>query len=135
MDNLNESQRSYCMSRIRAKGTKPELMVRRVLHKLGYRFRLHRSDLRGAPDIVLPRLRTAIFVHGCFWHQHPDCRWATKPASNTEYWRSKLQGNVQRSRDAVEDLMRAGWKVVIVWECQTRDYGELRARMSELLKE
>jgi len=134
MDNLNESQRSYCMSRISAKDTKPEIVVRQTLHKLGLRFRLHRRDLSGVPDIVLPRFRTAIFVHGCFWHQHSGCRRATTPNSNAEYWTSKLEGNARRSRDAVVDLEEAGWRVEIIWECETKNTAELETRIIKLLK-
>ena len=133
MDNLNENQRSYCMSRIREKNTNPELVVRRVLHKLGYRFRLHRKDLSGVPDIVLPRHRTVIFVHGCFWHQHPGCNRARQPKSNIEYWSGKLANNIERSKVAITRLKRSGWRVVIIWECETKQLELLEKRISEFL--
>jgi len=133
MDNLNESQRSYCMSHIRAKNTKPELVVRQVLHKLGYRFRLHRRDLSGVPDIVLPRYRTVIFVHGCFWHQHPGCNRARVPRSNIEYWSGKLATNIERNKEAITQLELSGWQVLIIWECETEQLEHLTTRILWLL--
>ena len=109
------------MAGIRGKGTKPEIVVRRALFAQGFRFRLHRSDLPGGPDIVLPRRKVAIFVHGCFWHQHAGCRFAKLPSSNADFWRNKLDGNVQRDRRAIEALRSAGWRVLTVWECVTRE--------------
>lgn len=134
MDNLSKSQRSYCMSRIRAKDTKPEIIVRRILHRLGYRFRLHRRDLPGAPDIVLPRYRFAIFVHGCFWHQHPGCRRATLPVSNVEYWTDKLAWNITRSNEAIAVLEQSGWRIAVVWECETKDLEALRLKIIRFLQ-
>lgn len=119
-DRVNESVRSRTMRAVRSKNTKPELTLRSALHKAGYRFRIHRSDLPGSPDIVLPRFRTALFVNGCFWHQHPGCKRATLPVHNAGYWRRKLNSNVlrdKRSRRALESL---GWRVKTVWECQLR---------------
>ncbi len=106
------------MSRIRSGNTKPELIVRGLLHRMGFRFRVHRRDLPGKPDIVLPKYKTVIFVHGCFWHRHERCKKATMPATNREFWQDKFNANVardQRNRDA---LRRAGWKVVVAWECR-----------------
>lgn len=108
------------MRRIRKTDTKPELVVRCVVHKMGYRFRLHRRDLPGTPDLVFPRLRKIIFVNGCFWHQH-DCRLgAKKPSSNQGYWLPKLIRNVERDRQALARLEVAGWDVLVIWECETR---------------
>ncbi len=133
MDNLSKEQRSYCMSRIRAKDTMPELIVRRIVHRLGYRFRLHRRDLPGCPDIVLPRHRKAIFVHGCFWHMH-SCRYGqVAPTTNRNYWGRKRKGNVQRDQEELRALRHLGWKVLIVWECWTKDVPTLERRVQQFL--
>ncbi len=113
--------RSRIMAAVRGRDTAPELRVRRCLHAMGYRFRLHRRDLPGTPDIVLPRHRTCIFVHGCFWHRHPGCRKATTPKRNAEFWNEKFARNVARDEANGRDLMSAGWNVVILWECETED--------------
>ena len=109
------------MAGIRRGGTRPEMLVRRALFAKGFRFRLHRKDLPGKPDIVLPRRKVAIFVHGCFWHRHAECRFAKLPSSNADFWHNKLDGNVQRDRQVVEALRSAGWRILTVWECATRD--------------
>ncbi|WP_273861194.1 very short patch repair endonuclease [Pseudomonas sp. LA5] len=121
MDIVDPARRSRMMATIRGKDTKPEMLVRRFLHAHGFRFRLHRADLPGKPDIVLPRLRSCIFVHGCFWHRHPGCRYAVLPKTRAEFWADKLEGNVERDRQAIEALRNAGWIVFIVWECELRD--------------
>jgi DNA mismatch endonuclease (patch repair protein) len=113
--------RSRMMSGIQGKGTKPELIVRHMLFASGYRFRLHRKDLPGSPDIVMPGRRVAIFVHGCFWHAHQGCKYAKTPSTRTEFWTAKLQGNVDRDRRAADKLAEMGWRVLNVWECSTRD--------------
>jgi DNA mismatch endonuclease (patch repair protein) len=120
-DIVSPEKRSRMMAGIRVKGTKPEMLVRRALFAEGFRFRLHRSDLPGGPDIVLPSWKVAIFVHGCFWHRHVGCRFAKLPSSNADFWRNKLDGNVQRDCLAVEALRSTGWRVLTVWECATRD--------------
>lgn len=121
------------MSKVRKKDTKPEVLVRSAVHRLGYRFRLHRADLPGTPDLTFPRLRKVIFVHGCFWHRH-DCRLAGKlPARRQEYWLPKLRRNVERDAEAKQSLAQRGWAVLTIWECETRDQKELRARLSEFL--
>ena len=107
------------MSRVRGKHTKPELAVRRLLHGLGYRFRLHRRDLPGSPDIVFPSRRVVVFVHGCFWHRHEGCRRTTDPKTRGDFWQAKFARNVRRDADNQTLLEAAGWKVVIVWECET----------------
>lgn len=112
--------RSEIMARIRSKNTTPELAVRQALHAAGLRFRLHRTDLPGRPDIVFPGRRTVVFVHGCFWHSHPGCKRARIPGTRQEYWVPKLLRNVERDQAAAAALRSAGWRVLIVWECETR---------------
>ncbi|OHV13110.1 very short patch repair endonuclease [Kushneria phosphatilytica] len=108
------------MAGIKGRDTQPELMVRRYLHACGYRFRLHRRDLPGRPDLVLPRYRCALFVHGCFWHRHDGCFYATSPATRKQFWQDKLEGNVQRDRRQQQRLLELGWRVVVIWECGLR---------------
>ena len=117
MDRLTKVERSWNMSRIRNKDTKPEMIVRSALHKLGFRYRLHAKNLPGHPDIVLSKYHTVIFVHGCFWHQHPGCKKATIPNNNHEFWLRKLEENVVRDKKNITKLESLGWKVIIVWEC------------------
>jgi DNA mismatch endonuclease (patch repair protein) len=119
-DIVSRAKRSEMMSRIRGKDTGPELRVRSLLHRMGYRFRLHRRDLPGRPDVVLPRHHVAVFVHGCFWHQHRGCKLAYTPKTRTRFWREKFEENVQRDRKAQRELGKMGWKVVVIWECETR---------------
>ncbi|MFF3566890.1 very short patch repair endonuclease [Nocardia jiangxiensis] len=121
-------QRSRTMRAVRSQDTKPEMAVRRFLHAAGLRYKLHDPHLPGKPDLVLPGRRTVVFVHGCFWHQHPGCRAADRPASNTEYWTRKLDGNVSRDIRKQAELESQGWKVLVIWECQTRD----RSALNEL---
>ncbi|MHA6894009.1 very short patch repair endonuclease [Ralstonia pseudosolanacearum] len=120
MDTISKVARSALMARIRSKDSKPERALRSAMHRAGLRFRLHRTDLPGTPDIVLPATKIAIFVHGCFWHQHPRCKLASSPRSNTEYWLPKLQRNVERDRRVAKALRHLGWAVLTVWECQIR---------------
>jgi DNA mismatch endonuclease, patch repair protein len=120
-DIVDQATRSRMMSGIRGKDTKPELEVRRFLHRLGFRYRIHDKHLPGHPDIVLPRYRTVVFVHGCFWHQHPGCKLAAKPGTNAEFWRDKLRGNVERDARSIQRLSELGWRSVTVWECETGD--------------
>lgn len=108
------------MSGIRGKNTKPELLVRSMLFKAGYRFRLHRKDLPGTPDIVMPGRRVAIFIHGCFWHRHHDCSLARLPKSNAEFWKIKLSGNERRDQIKYSQLANLGWRVLVIWECAIR---------------
>ena len=128
MDIVSEEQRSYNMSRIRWKDTKPELIVRSMLHRLGYRFTVNgpkNKKLPGRPDIVLPRYRTVIFVHGCFWHTHAGCKFATIPKTRTEWWKAKLEGNVERDERKQKELKALGWNVVVVWECELKNAEKL----------
>ncbi len=117
------------MSQIRNKDTRPERIVRSVLHKLGFRFRLHRRDLPGRPDIVLSRYKTVIFVQGCFWHRHEGCKDATVPKSNTAFWLEKFRKNVERDRKVHAELTATGWDVLAVWECETQKLDQLAARI------
>jgi len=122
------------MRRIRKTDTKPELLVRRLVHGMGYRYRLHRRDLPGTPDLVFPRLRKVIFVHGCFWHQH-DCPLGRKqPSANPDYWLPKLARNVERDARAQAQLADLGWKVLAIWECQTRDGVGLSSALAAFLR-
>jgi len=133
MDKVSKDKRSEIMSRVRSKNTKPEMMVRSALHKAGYRFRLHRKDLPGKPDIVLPKHGTVIFVHGCFWHRH-DCKKATTPKSNEEYWKKKFERNVNSFSESKSKLIGLGWKVLVVWECQTEKENVLSKWIKDNLK-
>lgn len=123
------------MAAVGPRDTRPELVVRRILHGLGYRFRLHRKDLPGRPDIVLPRYGTAIFVHGCFWHRHPRCRKTTTPKTNRDFWQEKFRANRRRDRRNVRDLQRQGWHVIVVWECETQHPDVLADRLNHELQE
>lgn len=117
------------MSRIAGKHTSPELRVRRMAHSMGLRFRLHRKDLPGNPDIVFPGRRVAIFVHGCFWHRHDGCPKASLPKTRTEFWQNKFDANVVRDERSIGALTEAGWKVAVVWECETKNGETLSARL------
>lgn len=133
-DIVSEEQRSYNMSRIRSKDTKPELIVRSMLHRLGYRFTVNgpkNKKLPGKPDIVLPKYKTVIFVHGCFWHRHRNCKYATLPKTRTEWWKTKLEGNVARDRRQRRELKKLGWRVIVVWECELRHPIKSLAQMLE----
>lgn len=132
-DTLSSEERSQLMSRIRGKNTKPELVVRRFLHSMGYRFRVHRSDLPGNPDIALPRYRVCLFVNGCFWHRHRSCKHARIPKTRSAWWRKKLEGNAVRDKRHAAALRRLGWRVVTIWECQTDKPERLALRLQKLL--
>lgn len=119
-DVLSKEQRQRCMSRIKSKDSKPELMVRQFLFANGFRFRLHRKDLPGKPDIVLPKYKTVIFINGCFWHGHSDCKYASMPETNYEFWSSKISGNIERDRINTSKLKDLGWRVVEIWQCQLK---------------
>jgi len=126
-------QRSRNMAAIRGKDTKPEMIVRRIAHQLGFRFRLHRRDLPGAPDLVFPRLRRIINVHGCYWHMH-DCRWGcVTPKTNAEFWQTKRTGNVDRDKRNLAALRRDGWKVLTVWECEVKDADRIAVKITKFL--
>ena len=120
-DTVSPEVRSQIMAKVKSKGMKPELRVRKLLHGLGYRYRLHRSDLPGRPDLVFPARRKVIFVNGCFWHRHDGCPQVRIPATNRDYWLAKLERNYNRDRRSIAALQEQGWSVMTVWECQLRD--------------
>lgn len=135
MDNLSKAERSNRMSRIRGKNTKPELLVRSMVHRMGFRFRLHRADLPGKPDLVFVSRRKVLFVHGCFWHRHKNCKKATTPASNTEYWFPKFDKTVERDRRALYCLRKHGWRPLVVWECESNDMAILARKLRAFLSD
>jgi DNA mismatch endonuclease (patch repair protein) len=132
MDIISEERRSWNMSRIRGKDTKPEIIVRSMLHRMGYRFRLHRKDLPGKPDIVLSKYNTVIFVHGCFWHRHKGCKYAYKPKSRVNFWNAKFDETVARDKRNRKQLQSKGWNVEIIWECETENIDMLAARIGAI---
>ena len=136
-DKISKERRSDNMRQIRSKNMKPELVVRRLVHGLGYRYRLHRKDLPGKPDLTFGPKRKVIFVHGCFWHQHsdPSCKDGRLPKSRTEYWRPKLKKNVERDEENLRVLHENGWKCLEVWECETKDLQNLSERLVQFLTE
>lgn len=119
-DVLSKEQRRMCMSHIKNKNTKPEILVRRFLFANGFRFRLYRKDLPGKPDIVLPRYKTVIFINGCFWHGHPGCKYATIPETNREFWSNKISGNMERDKVTFSTLEKMGWRIIVVWQCELK---------------
>jgi len=133
MDRLTPNRRSWNMSRIRGRDTAPERRVRSLLHRRGFRFALRRQDLPGKPDIVLPRCRTVIFVHGCFWHRHKGCKNAVMPKTRTAFWQRKLQGNVARDEANARRLDALGWHVIVVWECELSDEARLQGQLVRAL--
>jgi DNA mismatch endonuclease, patch repair protein len=133
-DMFSPADRSKIMSHVKNRNTAPEIVVRRLLHRMGYRFRLHRANLPGHPDIVLPRHRKVIFVHGCFWHGHKGCPRAARPATNKEFWNVKLDANARRDKTAQEALDAIGWRILIVWQCETRDEVQLIGILRQFLE-
>jgi len=133
VDTLSRERRSWLMGRVPHFDTKPEMAVRKMLYGMGYRYRLHRKDLPGRPDIALPKMKKAIFVHGCFWHRH-DCKKATTPKSNGSFWLDKFDQNVKRDRKALADLSELGWEAVIVWECEVSDLERLADKLANFLE-
>lgn len=121
MDIVGAQRRSEMMAGIRSKNTRPEIVVRQIAHSLGLRFRLHRKDLPGSPDLVFPKWRLAVFVHGCFWHRHAGCPLAASPKTRPEFWQKKFEANVARDHRAAESLASQGWRVMTIWECHTRN--------------
>jgi DNA mismatch endonuclease (patch repair protein) len=119
-DMVDKATRSRMMASIRSRDTKPETLVRTGLHKIGFRYRLHVSTLPGKPDLVFPKYNAAIFVHGCFWHRHPDCHLSTNPASNVDFWVTKFRSNIERDARNIEALRKLGWRIAIIWECALR---------------
>lgn len=131
---MSPEMRSEVMGRVKGKHTDPELRVRKLLHRMGYRFRLHRNDLPGKPDIVLPRYRLCIFVNGCFWHQHPGCRRATIPSSNIEFWNKKLTRTQERDAQNIAELSTLDWNTLVIWECETKNTEELTEKILAALE-
>ncbi len=134
MDTVSAEKRSWTMSQVKGRDTKPEKVVRSLLHRMGYRFRLHRRDLPGVPDVVLPKFHVAIFVHGCFWHRHQGCGRASMPSSNVAYWRKKFERNVNRDAQCRELLEKAGWHVLVIWECELKDMAALQCRLTDFFE-
>ena len=133
MDVHTKEQRSFNMSRIRDKNTRPEMFVRSLTHHMGYRYRLHQKNLPGKPDLVFKRHKKVIFVHGCFWHMH-NCRYGkVTPKTNRKFWQTKREGNVTRDKANIRKLRRLGWKVLTVWECQTRNEDKLTKKLEKFL--
>ncbi len=133
MDRITKERRSWNMSRIRAKNTKPELAVRSLLHRMGYRFRIHHGGLPGKPDIVLPKYQTVIFVHGCFWHRHSGCKYAYKTKSREAFWSIKFNDNIQRDIEVSQKLNELGWNILIIWECEISDTVVLERKIESFL--
>jgi len=127
----SKETRSYNMSRIRSKDTKPEMLVRKFLHKNGFRYRLHVKNMPGKPDIVLPKYKTVIFIHGCFWHGHEGCKYYVVPKTRTEWWLNKINGNISNDTTAENNLRAAGWKIIKIWECELKK-GTLEVTLSHL---
>ena len=125
-------ERSKNMAAIKSKNTNPEIKVRKLLHSLGYRFRLHKKELPGSPDIVLKKYKTVIFVHGCFWHRHKECKYATNPKTREEFWNKKFLSNIERDIKVRERIKAAGWKSIVVWECELKDIQKLKKRLIPL---
>ena len=121
------------MAAIKSKDTKPEIAVRKLLHSLGYRFRLHRKDLPGSPDIVLPKYRTAIFVHGCFWHRHENCKYASTPKTRQEFWNKKFTTNIDRDLVIQNKIKNLNWRYIVIWECETKNMENLRYKIIDVL--
>lgn len=130
-DIVPPEHRSRIMSKIRGKNTKPEMVVRSLCHQMGLRFRLHRRDLPGTPDLVFPKYRLCVFVHGCFWHRHPECKYAYTPKSRVDFWQTKFTKNVERDLNAQQALINLGWRVVTIWECHTKNRDLLRVEIQK----
>jgi len=128
----DKATRSYNMSQVKSKDTKPEMLVRKYLHAHGFRYRLHVKDLPGKPDIVLPKYKTVIFINGCFWHGHKNCKYATIPKTRTEWWQSKIKGNIANDKKAIELLKKEGWQVITLWTCSLKN-NILEASLNNLL--
>jgi len=135
MDKVSPEKRSWTMAKVKDRDTRPEKIVRSLLHGMGYRFRIHLANLPGKPDIVLPKRKIAVFVHGCFWHRHPGCKRATVPASNAEYWNPKFARTVGRDARSQQLLESGGWRVLAIWECELKDLAALRTRTRNFLEQ
>lgn len=134
MDRLTPEHRSWLMSRVGSKDTKPELVVRRLVFAMGYRYRLHSKHLPGSPDLVFPGRKKVIFVNGCFWHGHPGCRYGRLPKSRVEFWQAKIDRNRERDRENIASLEADGWRVLTVWQCELKDIETLANRLNEFIQ-
>ena len=134
MDVFPREKRSQIMSRVSGKNTKPELIVRSLLHGMGYRFRLYRSDLPGKPDITLPKYKKVIFVHGCFWHGHQNCQRSKRPTTNKKFWSEKLDKNILRDRTNINNIKELGWGVLVVWACEVKNIERLKDKLLSFLE-
>ena len=130
--NKVSEQRSRNMSAIKSKNTKPEIKVRKILHSMGYRFRLHSKDLPGSPDIVLPKYKTVIFVHGCFWHRHENCKYASTPKTRKEFWNKKFKENIKRDLEIQDKIKNLDWRSVVIWECETKNIENLKEKIIDV---
>ena len=133
MDVFSKGKRSQIMSRISGKNTKPEIIVRSLLHRMGYRFRLHDKNMPGKPDIILPKHKKVIFVHGCFWHGHKDCPRSKRPSTNVEFWNKKIDGNIERDNKNIKSLENLGWKTLILWTCEIKNQDILKHKLKSFL--
>jgi DNA mismatch endonuclease (patch repair protein) len=133
MDILTKQQRSYCMSRIRSKNTAPEKRIRKFLTNYGLKYRLNVSKLPGKPDVVISRIKKVIFINGCFWHQHKNCKKQSMPKSNQQYWIKKLNRNVQKQKEDIKKLKKLGWSPYLIWECQTKNERFINQRLRKIL--
>jgi len=135
VDGLSKERRSWNMSRIKSKDTAPEMCVRKVLYGLGYRYRLHDKRVFGKPDIILPKYKTAIFVHGCFWHRHSGCRYAYTPKSRSEFWSKKFEANTARDKVVADELDRINWRRLVIWECQTKSKDKIGVIIKDFFRD
>ncbi len=134
MDVFSKRTRSRIMSHISGKNTKPEILVRSLLHRMGYRFRIHKKDLPGRPDICLPKHKKVIFVHGCFWHGHENCSRSKRPTTNVEFWNKKIDGNIERDKENIKKLRRLGWQTLMIWTCEIKNQEELKNKLISFIE-
>jgi len=135
MDNLTREKRSWNMSRIQSKNTAPEKIVRSILHAMGYRFRLHVASLPGTPDVVLPKYKAVIFVHGCFWHRHAGCKYAYSPKTRVQFWQKKFKENMSVHEKATQELDQMGWRVLVIWECELKNLDLVKQKLTLFIQE
>ncbi|WP_462271053.1 very short patch repair endonuclease [Desulfobacter sp.] len=134
MDVFSKGKRSQIMSHISGKDTKPEILVRSLLHRMGYRFRLHKKNMPGKPDIVLPKYKKVIFVHGCFWHGHENCPRSKRPSTNVEFWNKKIDANIERDKKIIKSLEYLGWKTLIIWTCEIKNEDALKHKLISFME-
>ena len=134
MDVFSKGKRSQIMSRISGKDTKPEILVRSLLHRMGYRFRLHKKELPGKPDITLPKHKKVIFVHGCFWHGHENCPRSKRPSTNVVFWNKKINGTIERDKQNIQNLENLGWETLILWTCEIKNHDVLKRKLTSFME-